>query len=167
MARTPTESRGEKMSTGSIPWNRIFAEGATIVVSILFAFGIDAWWDGRNDRLEERGSLRQLLAAFELNDSIRATDRQAHITHRDAASALLRLASTDNAEILTSDVNALLRDVSSVRSHAPASGSLNALNHSGRFQLIRNSTLRVALSARVWRAQAGSKTVPPSRNTEG
>jgi hypothetical protein len=34
----------------SIPWPRILAEGGAIVVSILFAFGIQAWWEGRQER---------------------------------------------------------------------------------------------------------------------
>lgn len=38
----------------SIPWNQIVVEGFAIVASILLAFSIDAWWDGRKDRLEER-----------------------------------------------------------------------------------------------------------------
>jgi hypothetical protein len=32
-----------------IPWTRIDAEGTAIVVSILFAFAIDAWWEGRRE----------------------------------------------------------------------------------------------------------------------
>ena len=33
----------------SIPWLRVFVEGAVIVGSILLAFGIDAWWEGRQE----------------------------------------------------------------------------------------------------------------------
>jgi hypothetical protein len=33
-----------------IPWRRFLVEGAVIVVSILFAFGIDAWWEERQER---------------------------------------------------------------------------------------------------------------------
>ena len=36
-------------------------EGLAIVASILFAFGIDAWWDGRADRIAEREYLERLL----------------------------------------------------------------------------------------------------------
>jgi hypothetical protein len=32
------------------PWLRIIVEGVVIVGSILLAFGIDAWWDGEQDR---------------------------------------------------------------------------------------------------------------------
>ncbi len=34
--------------TRQIPWLRVFAEGVVIVVSVLLAFGIDAWWGGAN-----------------------------------------------------------------------------------------------------------------------
>lgn len=43
-----------------IPWARVLAEGAVIVVSILMAFGIDAWWTGHQSRLDERGLLEEL-----------------------------------------------------------------------------------------------------------
>jgi len=31
-------------TTRQIPWLRVFVEGVVIVVSILLAFGIEAWW---------------------------------------------------------------------------------------------------------------------------
>ena len=43
-----------------IPWKRLTVEGAAIVVSILLAFGIDAWWDERNDLHRERAYLEIL-----------------------------------------------------------------------------------------------------------
>jgi hypothetical protein len=47
-----------------IPWLRVFVEGVVIVGSILLAFGIEAWWDGAQEReleLEYVGSLIQDL----------------------------------------------------------------------------------------------------------
>jgi len=43
-----------------IPLLRILAEGAVIVVSILLAFGIDAWWGGYQLRQDERALLHEL-----------------------------------------------------------------------------------------------------------
>ena len=40
-----------------IPWLRVFVEGVVIVVSILLAFGIEAWWDGVQEREEVRRDL--------------------------------------------------------------------------------------------------------------
>jgi len=45
----------------AIPWPRIFAEGAIIIVSILLAFGIQAWWEDRRDDLLVRNGLAGVL----------------------------------------------------------------------------------------------------------
>ena len=47
-----------------IPWLRVFVEGVVIVGSILLAFGIDAWWEDRGDRVAEREALEQLVITF-------------------------------------------------------------------------------------------------------
>jgi hypothetical protein len=47
-----------------IPWKRISVEAAAIVASILLAFAIDAWWDERQLREEEREILTNLLIEF-------------------------------------------------------------------------------------------------------
>jgi hypothetical protein len=40
-----------------IPWGRILAEGILIVVSILLAFSIEAWWARRGERRDEVDAL--------------------------------------------------------------------------------------------------------------
>lgn len=47
-----------------IPWLRFGAESAAIVLSILIAFAIDAWWDYRQDRIDEREALAGLEEEF-------------------------------------------------------------------------------------------------------
>jgi len=47
-----------------IPWPRIFAEGIAIVVSILLAFWIQAWWEERQLRDEEQRVLTTLAEEF-------------------------------------------------------------------------------------------------------
>jgi hypothetical protein len=49
----------------SIQWSRLIAEGAVIVVSILLAFGVDAWWDARQERAREESYLGQLAEDLE------------------------------------------------------------------------------------------------------
>ena len=50
-----------------IPWLRVFVEGVVIVGSILLAFGIDAWWEGRQEREREATYLSALVAEVERN----------------------------------------------------------------------------------------------------
>jgi len=78
--------------TRSIPWPRILAEGVAIVVSILLAFGIQAWWQGVQDRLVEEAHLGALQA--DLTESLRLLaeyDRGLEGVH----SALINLLESD------------------------------------------------------------------------
>ena len=45
-----------------IPWLRVFVEGVVIVGSILLAFGIEAWRDGVQERIEEREIIERLIS---------------------------------------------------------------------------------------------------------
>ena len=48
-----------------VPWPRILAEGSAIVVSILLAFAIDAWWEERREADESAAQLESLRIEFE------------------------------------------------------------------------------------------------------
>lgn len=48
-----------------IPWPRVLGEGLIIIVSILLAFWIQAWWDARQDRSEEIAVLQSLLGELQ------------------------------------------------------------------------------------------------------
>jgi len=51
----------------NISWVRILAEGSAILVSILLAFGIQAWWEERQERAAETELLSRLHAEFLTN----------------------------------------------------------------------------------------------------
>ena len=51
-------------NSNAISWKRISIEAGAIVISILFAFSIDAWWEARQDQVEEREILIGLEAEF-------------------------------------------------------------------------------------------------------
>ena len=50
-----------------IPWSRLLAESVVVILSILAAFAIDAWWDGRQADELEQELLVTLEASFEEN----------------------------------------------------------------------------------------------------
>ena len=41
---------------------RLIGEGGVVVLSILIAFGVDAWWEYRGERVRERESIEQLVS---------------------------------------------------------------------------------------------------------
>jgi len=64
------------LSEGSLrrAWRGRFEEGATILLSILLAFGIDAWWQARGDRLELSDYLGAIRAEMSANLSVLRAD---------------------------------------------------------------------------------------------
>jgi hypothetical protein len=58
------------MSADSIQWKKLVTEGIVIVVSILLAFAIDAWWDDRKDLQAARDQVSRVLAELRANVGI-------------------------------------------------------------------------------------------------
>ena len=83
------------MPTRSIPWPRILAEGVAIVVSILLAFGIQAWWEGRQEINREQRMLGALVAEFEENAEVLEEAQQVYRRYYSEALRLLELIGRD------------------------------------------------------------------------
>ena len=68
---------------------RILLEGVAITASILAAFAIQAWWDGRQDADLERAALRTLLAEVELLEIVMDSATAEHAAVVSAGTYLL------------------------------------------------------------------------------
>jgi len=127
-------------------WPRIFAEGVAIVVSILLAFGIQAWWDGVQEREEEQALLAGLLAEFETNveqlDLRISEHNMLSSTGRDLQQRLLV---AGRNEVTVPD--SLLFSLFVNTSYDATLGTLGEAQSAGRLGLIRNQPLRGTLSA--------------------
>ena len=121
-------------------------ESAVIVVSILLAFGIDAWWDERQDRREEAEILAGLEREFvDYRDSlIAAMDR--HALMMSAMSELLK--AMESGAWVSAE---LTLDEAIGRSLYPPTTELgggvrDALVQAGRLELISDRALREKLA---------------------
>lgn len=81
--------------TRQVPWLRIFAEGFAIVVSILLAFGIQAWWEDRQERAVEAALLTGLIEDLRLDSADYAGFSAVHLDRMAGADFLLSLPSQD------------------------------------------------------------------------
>jgi len=70
-------------------WNRLAIEGFVIVVSILLAFAVDAWWDERQKRDSEIQQLNRVAAELEINAARIRTKLETLSRARDATSELI------------------------------------------------------------------------------
>lgn len=73
-----------------LPWLRIFAEGVAIVVSILLAFSIEAWWADRGDREEAKTLLEALREEMVANDVVVQEALQFHSALAELSMSLVK-----------------------------------------------------------------------------
>lgn len=132
--------------TRRIPWLRVVTEGAVIVVSILLAFGIDAWWDSAKERSEESLVLGALRVEFQQNLSSLRAIHGIHVRYATELGNLLDRVSSAREGATLQIPDSLLRALVSFRTADPAMGTLNTLLASGRIGLIKSQDLQRALA---------------------
>ncbi len=129
-----------------IPWPRILAEGAAIVVSILLALSIEAWWADRQDRAEEQGILLGLKSEFEQNLGL----IEIELSYRSAVvDSILKIfdASAARTPLEPEVFDELIGDVAWWQNIEYSRGSIDGLLQSGGLSLIENEDLRLVLAS--------------------
>lgn len=137
--------------TRNIPWMRILAEGTIIVVSILLAFWIDAWWQEQVEKRESAALVRGLHADF--------TASQLHLREWLAGNKrVLQAASEFLMSVRKTPVNDELEvrhewlvAAVSAPTFDPTDTSLRTAVATGQIELITDQELRNSLA--VWRQQ--------------
>ena len=131
----------------NIPWKRLTVEAAAIVLSILLAFSIDAWWEDRNEVELEQRLLTALLAEFVQNgELLRQARRQYEQRYMESLRILEYLqegaSSFDHAEL-----EKLFRGLFVAETFHLESGAHDGLLGSGELSLVRDEELRNRLAA--------------------
>lgn len=130
-----------------IPWKRLTAEGAAIVVSILLAFAIDAWWGERAEKVALVEYLKvieaELIAGQENADLlIAATNEQVSAINR-VLSVLASMDSDIHADSFRLDLGAALYWAAPIEgSHS----SVQSFVNSETFGKVENAELISAIN---------------------
>jgi hypothetical protein len=133
--------------TRSIAWKRLAIEATAIVVSILLAFAIDAWWEERRERQAETILLERLRTDF---SEIRAALAVVEEEHRAASEACLFLMDVAIGNPLppTPEVDRMVALVFlASRTFNPGSGAVAAFSGGDSSRLIRNQSLAFKILA--------------------
>ena len=134
--------------TRNIQWPRILAEGAIIVVSILLAFWIDAWWASRQAQASEEVVLQTLLDDLVAKRQLLAERNRFVGAIRESAETLLRVSSGKDEMLSEDSVDELIGNVWWVSNDAQwTSAPLESLVASGGLSLISDPELVQALEA--------------------
>jgi hypothetical protein len=132
-----------------IPWPRILAEGMAIIVSILFAFGIDAWWTARQLHLDEQDILRQLDTEFQTNAVLLAERRLNHAEILAAIKLVLSVTGPEPDQTVAEspELRVAIDRITRWWTYDPQMGVLSGLTQSGRLSIISSDPLRNALAS--------------------
>jgi hypothetical protein len=129
----------------TIQWKRLSIEAAAIIASILLAFAIDAWWEDRQNREDEKSylvSLRQEFAeSLELATG-NETRRQQVVAAHESLIAQVQGA----ARATEQDLYHWISLVSFPLHYYPPRAVFNDVVASGGTLLIRSAEIRIALA---------------------
>jgi hypothetical protein len=123
--------------------SRLAVEGAVIVVSVLVAFAVDAWWDGYQQRRSVEGYVASIVGELDaISARIDRSVRLAAVAEGAARSWL------SDAENVTPDsLNALLGGMVMWATADLTVPSIRTLLNSGQISLIEDHELRSWLEA--------------------
>ena len=132
--------------TRQIPWLRVLVEGVVIVGSILLAFGIDAWWDARQERVEEAEILAGLHREFTGNRDALNRRIEQHSNMLAAFAAIL--ASIDEGDWTSTEwsVDDAIGQLLAPPTSDLGNGVRDALVQAGRLEILSNVVLRERLA---------------------
>ena len=143
-------------NTNDHHWKRLSAEGAAIIISILLAFSIEAWWSNYQDRSEEQGILLSLRSEFEQNLAFIETE----MDYRDAViQSILKIfdASAGRSPLQPEVLDELIGDVTWWKNISYSRGAIDGVLQSGSLSLIENEELRHILASMPSRYESTAK----------
>ncbi len=134
------------MRSNTLGWQRLVAESVVVVLSILLAFSIDAWWDSRNLREREQELMQGLRTEFraaraDLEARLTLAQRMASGTAQ-FLDVVPSVAGPTSVTVPDSIVIALLGGPT----YDPATNTLDAAVSSGEIDLLGDAQLRAELA---------------------
>lgn len=133
------------IGTKSARW--LLAEVVVVVIGILLAIAIDAWWQERQMRVDEQEILAGLHSEFSAHHEILTRNLAANQRGKQSLEDFLGLRDGNQSPDVKAIVLAVLFDMSSPFTTDLSSGTLRALLGSGRLEYLTNKELRARIAA--------------------
>ena len=128
-----------------IPWLRICAEGGAIVVSILLAFAIDAWWEARGERIDEQVIVSELSAEFSTAEAQIGELIADHEQKLQNFERLIELLSGDDVAANETEIFTLANDLWTISPYEPTMPVYQNLLESSGLDRISDDSIRKSL----------------------
>jgi hypothetical protein len=130
------------MSSNLPPWAKAGIQALVIVASILLAFGIEAWWEGRQEAEHRAILLEDLATEIAQNREALSVSLRRQRERVERITTLLTELGPDAVGLPTDSVVVLQRRVLTNPTYDPALGILELLIQSGDLAYIEDRELR-------------------------
>jgi len=131
-----------------IPWARLAVEATAIVVSILLAFAIDAWWGDRGEQQQEVQALVRVREDFNETARLLEVERAIHLRQQAGVDAMFRLIPAAGDPPNSYQIpDSVLWGMYGTARFMPPRGAVSSLINSGEIRLIGNEELRSELTS--------------------
>jgi hypothetical protein len=124
----------------------MLVEGVVIVLSILLAFGVDAWWGAHTERTREATLLSNLLSGFEASraDLVVRLEGARRMARGNVALRDLIAEAAPSGTALVPD--SMILAVIGGPTYDPSTNALDAAVSSGQIEIIRSDTIQTELA---------------------
>jgi hypothetical protein len=140
-------SVSEVVAGSAYELRRRLGEAIVIVLSILLAFGIEAFWDEHQERTEEEAALLALEAEFSANLVQLDTVIARHEAGRELMAMLAELSDAEIRALDQAMVSEIMLATANPWTFDPVLGTTDALVGAGRLDIIQDVALREALTS--------------------
>jgi hypothetical protein len=135
----------------------ILWEGLAIVLSILLAFAIDAWWQERAERVEEKEVLKSLTLEFEANLAEAELIISIHDRQIQSVAKLMTLKEHEILELSSEEVASMIIAMANPWGFDAVRGAVDALVGSGKLGILQNRKLSEALTTFIGMDEAAAQ----------
>lgn len=122
------------------------AEYLIVVLGVLTAVGVNAWWSERQDRSFERKLRDDIITEFEANLTILESDLATNDSTHALSSSLITLSDSTLLSLSSEELTSQFRDIIDVAGFDPEMGIVQALVESGNVSSVSDPDLRMLLS---------------------
>lgn len=133
------------MTTVAVSWTRLLAEGGAIVISILFAFAIDAWWQQRQEQVADHAHLVGVYEELSSHKKLMSEAIKAHDVTLVHGTRLLEIISQPGKTDAEAEIPKLINGLLNFYQINAPFGSLETAIASGAIARMRDTRLASSL----------------------
>ena len=135
-------------------WNRLIVEGLVIVISILLAFAIDAWWEDLQETRDAEDQVVRVVAELQANvEILRAQDQQLELA-RGAAREFLSIMGPGDEPVAMQTIGSSMVGIFSVPTLSLNDSATQDFLSSGQLTYGRWIDVRLALTCLLYTSDA-------------